>query len=87
MRHRNPLATRFMIAALVAAAGTLGACAGHQGDVGSYYDPYYSDYHHWYGPELGLYGRWESETNRPHLDFGRRPEVERRAYYTWRHRR
>ena len=87
MRQRNQLVTRFMIAVPLAALVTLGACAGRGGDYGAYYDPYYSDYHYWNGSELGYYGRWENEARLPHISFRLRPEIDRRAYYTWRHRR
>jgi hypothetical protein len=84
MRQRTRLVSRVMIAAILSAPMTLQACAGH-GNVGSYYDPYYSDYHNWNGTELGYYQRWEGETGRQHMDFGRRPAEEQHAYFGWRH--
>jgi hypothetical protein len=86
MHLRNQLVRRFMIAGLLAAPVTFGACSGSRID-GRVYDPYYGDYHRWNRSELGLYGRWEAQTGRPHVDFGRRPAAEQRAYFGWRHGR
>lgn len=55
-------------------------CAAHR----RYYDPYYRDYHP-RGGEVVYYEQWERETHRPHLDFERRSEEDRRAYWDWRH--
>jgi hypothetical protein len=83
MRLRQQLVTPLMIAALCSASVAMSACAsGHR-----VYDPYYGDYHRWNGTEDGFYRRWEGETNRSHLDFGRRPAAEQHAYYDWRHKR
>jgi hypothetical protein len=81
-RHAMP----FALAALLAAPLTLGACASGRDHVQTY-DAYYGDYHRWNRAELDFYRRWELETQRPHLDFDRRPVEERRAYFTWRHAR
>jgi hypothetical protein len=81
MRRRRQLVTPLMIAAL-ATSVAVGACAGRQ-----VYDPYYSDYHRWNSSENGFYRRWEGETGRAHVAFGRRPAVEQRAYFGWRHGR
>jgi hypothetical protein len=48
------------------------------------YDPYYHDYHAW-GPEGGYYVQWERETHRDHMDFNRRNEGDKKAYWDWRH--
>jgi hypothetical protein len=50
------------------------------------FDPFYGDYHRWNGTEDGYYRRWEGETGRSHLDFGRRPAAEQHAYFDWRHK-
>ena len=86
MYFRKQLVMRFMIAALLAAPVTFGACAGYRVND-RVYDPFYYDYHRWNRAELGYYRRWEGETQRPHLDFGRRPVEEQRAYFGWRHSR
>jgi hypothetical protein len=49
------------------------------------YDPYYHDYHHWDGTEVGFYGRWETETHREHRDFNQRNDSEKKEYWDWRH--
>lgn len=80
MRVRHQLISPLMIAALLAAPVTMSACAGHR-----VYDPYYGDYHRWNSAENGFYTRWEGETHRAHVDFGRRPVGEQHAYFDWRH--
>ena len=60
-------------------------CAGHVTVGYRAYDPYYTDYHVWGPPEFGFYNQWEVENHYRHRDFKRRPESERRAYWTWRH--
>jgi hypothetical protein len=72
-----------MIAALLATPVVFGACAGGR----QVYDPYYSDYHRWNSSENGFYRRWEGATGRGHVAFGRRPALEQRAYFGWRHGR
>ncbi|HKG95802.1 MAG TPA: hypothetical protein VKA84_28080 [Gemmatimonadaceae bacterium] len=85
MRSRSRLVTPLLIAGLLAASATLGACGGARRE--RIYDPYYYDYHRWDRAELGFYRRWEVETHLPHLDFGRRPVEEQHAYFAWRHAR
>lgn len=86
MFFRKQLVTRFMIAVLLAAPVTFGACAGNRIED-RVYDPFYGDYHRWNRSELGFYQRWEAEMRRPHVDFGRRPVEDQRAYFAWRHGR
>jgi hypothetical protein len=83
MHARNHLLTRFMIAALLSASLSVGAC-GHGGGT-RFYDPYYGDYHRWNRSELGFYGQWESQTGRSHMGFGQRSVGEQHAYLNWRH--
>jgi hypothetical protein len=80
MRSQHHLVTRLTLAALLAMPVAFGACGGHL-----VFDPYYNDYHRWNGSEDGLYRRWEGDTGRSHLDFGRRPPAEQHAYFGWRH--
>ena len=80
-RLRHQLASRLMVATVLAAPLTFAACGGHQ-----VYDPYYADNHRWNRTEDGFYRRWEGQTGRSHADFGRRPAEEQHAYFDWRHR-
>ena len=54
-------------------------CAEHR-----VYDPYYHDYHVW-ADEGVYYNQWERETHRDHMDFNRRNEADKKAYWDWRH--
>jgi hypothetical protein len=83
MRHKHRFTKLLTIATLIAAPFSIGACASHQ----QVYDPYFQDYHTWNGTEDGFYRRWEGETGRSHLDFGRRPVAEQHTYFNWRHQR
>jgi hypothetical protein len=82
MRLHRHLVARLTLAALLSMPVALGACGGHM-----VFDPYYGDYHRWNGTENGFYRRWEGATGRSHLDFGRRPAADQRAYFDWRHKR
>ncbi|HEV7836734.1 MAG TPA: hypothetical protein VGO75_01600 [Gemmatimonadaceae bacterium] len=82
MRYKHHFTRLLTIATLIATPLTLAACGGHMT-----FDPYFNDYHRWNGSEDGYYRRWEGETGRSHLDFGRRPVAEQRAYFGWRHQR
>ena len=83
MRYQHRLTKLLTIATLVATPITFAACASHQ----QVYDPYYRDNHLWNSVEDGYYRRWEGETGRSHLEFGRRPVAEQHAYFDWRHQR
>ncbi len=48
------------------------------------YDPYYHDYHGW-AAEEPYYSRWEVETHREHMDFNKRNDADKKAYWDWRH--
>jgi hypothetical protein len=48
------------------------------------YDPYYHDYHAW-APESGYYAQWEHDNHRDHMDFGKRSDADKKAYWDWRH--
>jgi hypothetical protein len=61
----------------------LTACAS--GGGGRYYDEDHHDYHTWNSTEITFYGTWENETHRPHVDYDRRRDDERREYWNWRH--
>lgn len=55
-------------------------CTVHAG----YYDPYYHDYHRWDG-ETVYYNQWEHDTHRDHVDFKKRNDADKKAYWDWRH--
>jgi hypothetical protein len=82
MRYQHQIIKLLTIATLMATPLTFAACGGHMT-----FDPLYNDYHRWNGTEDGYYRRWEGETGRSHLDFGRRPVAEQRTYFGWRHGR
>jgi len=50
-----------------------------------YYDADHGDYHRWNETEVTFYTQWEGDTRRPHRDFDRRSDDERREYWAWRH--
>jgi hypothetical protein len=90
MRLRQRLVTFLTIAGALAAPITFGACGGYRTYDRTYdrvHDSYHGVYYRWDRAEERRYRRWEVETRRPHVDFGRRPDSERRAYFDWRHRR
>lgn len=82
LRLRHKLVTPLIIVALGTATIGMNACSGHR-----VYDPYYGDYHRWNGSEDGFYRQWEGESRLSHVDFGRRPAEQQKAYYDWRHKR
>jgi hypothetical protein len=80
----NKFATRFAPVALAAsflAPVVLSGCTVH---AGYYDDPYYHDRHVWSG-EVVYYNQWERDTHRDHMDFSRRNDADRKAYWDWRH--
>ncbi len=72
--------TRPMLAAAFALPVFLSGCTVHAG----YYDPYYHDHHNWNG-EVVYYGQWEHDTHRDHMDFNKRNDGDKKAYWDWRH--
>jgi hypothetical protein len=48
------------------------------------YDPYYHDYHGWSG-ETVYYNQWERDTHRDHVEFEKRNDADKKAYWDWRH--
>lgn len=48
------------------------------------YDPYYHDYHAWAG-ETTFYAQWEHDNHRDHMDFDKRNDADKKAYWDWRH--
>ena len=53
---------------------------------GMMYDPQGRDFHRWNAGDNRLYLRWEIQTHRNHMDFYRRNQADRSAYWGWRHR-
>ena len=51
------------------------------------YDPVYRDYHVYDRGEDIYYNQWVVETRRPHRDFRRLRDEDRREYWKWRHDR
>lgn len=69
---------------LLAAAITLPVlCTGCAAHV-RVYDPYYHDYHVW-AAEEPYYTQWEHDTHRAHMDFAKRSDADKKAYFDWRH--
>ena len=83
MRYHHQLTKLLTIATLLATPLGFAACASHQ----QVYDPYFQDYHRWNDVEDGYYRRWEGETGRSHMEFGRRPVADQHSYFNWRHQR
>lgn len=76
LRHFSPL--------LLAAAIALPVlCTGCTGSV-RVYDPYYHDYHVW-ASETPYYSQWEHDNHREHMDFNKRSDADKKAYWDWRH--
>jgi hypothetical protein len=60
------------------------SCASGGGG-GRYYDADHGDYHTFSGPELTVYTQWETSTNRPHQDFGKRSAADQKEYFNYAH--
>ena len=76
MRAFAPLLFAAVLAAPVLSTG----CTAHV----RVYDPYYHDYHAWAG-ETTYYAQWEHDTHRDHMDFNKRSDADKKAYWDWRH--
>lgn len=74
---RFPRKLLLLLPAVILAAG----CAAHV----RYYDGYYHDYHSWNNHEVVMYGQWEHDTHRNHVNFGHRDKADQDAYWKWRH--
>ena len=72
--------TPLLFAAALAAPVLCVGCATHV----RVYDPYYNDYHVW-AAEEPYYAQWERDTHREHKDFDKRSDVDKKAYWDWRH--
>ncbi len=76
MRSFAPLLLASVLAVPVFSTG----CAAHV----RVYDPYYHDYHVW-ATETPYYTQWEHDTHRDHMDFNKRSDDDKKAYWDWRH--
>ena len=72
--------TSLLLATVLALPIVCSGCAARA----NVYDPYYHDHHAW-AAEQPYYSQWELETHRDHMDFGKRSEDDRKAYWDWRH--
>lgn len=52
----------------------------------TYTDADHGDTHRWDSHEADLYAHWEQETHRPHVEFNRRADPEKKEYWDWRHK-
>ncbi len=77
LKKLAPIVFAVAIALPVFTAG----CAVH---ARVYDDPYYHDSHPWSG-EVVYYGQWERDTHRDHVDFDKRNDSDKKAYWDWRH--
>jgi hypothetical protein len=68
---------------LMLVVGVLSCASG--GGGGRYYDADHADYHTFSGPEVAVYAQWETGTNRPHQDFGKRSVSEQKEYFNYSH--
>jgi hypothetical protein len=69
-----------LLAATLAAPVLSVGCAAHV----RIYDPYYHDYHVW-AAEEPYYSQWERDNHREHMDFDKRSDADKKAYWDWRH--
>ena len=76
--YRN-LPSLFLACILASPLFTTG-CAVHA----RVYDPEYHQYHAWAG-EQGYYNQWEQNTHRQHMDYNKRSDADKKAYWDWRH--
>ena len=72
--------SRLLLAGALVSPIFINGCAVHA----RVYDPYYNDYHPW-GHETVYYNQWEHDTHRDHVDFAKRNDADKKAYWDWRH--
>ena len=70
-----------LMAVAISSPALLSGCSGHV----RVYDSYHHDYHTWNRGEDGYYTRWEGDTHRDHMDYGKRSPADQQAYWDWRH--
>ena len=80
MRSRLRKLVPLVFAAAIALPVFTTGCAVHA----RVYDPYYHDYHPW-GGETVYYNQWEHDTHRDHVDFDKRNDADKKAYWDYRH--
>ena len=72
--------TPFLLATVMSLPLFCGGCAARV----NVYDPYYRDYHVW-AAETPYYSQWERDTHRDHMDFNKRSDADKKAYWDYRH--
>ncbi|MGD1063756.1 MAG: hypothetical protein ABR860_10895 [Terracidiphilus sp.] len=72
--------TPFLLATVMSLPLFCGGCAARV----NVYDPYYRDYHVW-AAETPYYSQWEHDTHRDHMDFNKRSDADKKAYWDYRH--
>jgi hypothetical protein len=85
MRPLSRLVTSIILVAAFFSPALITGCAARVSTGYTIHDGYYNDDHVWDGTEVGFYSRWEGDTHRNHEDFRKRPAVEQKEYFTWRH--
>ena len=80
MRSMMRCLTSFLFATMIALPLLCGGCEARV----RVYDPYYSDYHVW-AAEEPYYTQWEHDTHRDHMDFNKRSDADKKAYWDYRH--
>jgi hypothetical protein len=85
----NSTVSRFKLLVVVALLATplLIGCSARASYGYRSYDPVYRDYHVYDRGEDVYYNQWVVETRRPHRDFRRLRDEDRREYWKWRHDR
>lgn len=71
--------TPVLFSAVLAASLFTAGCTVHEG-----YAYGGANYHTWNDHETVYYNRWEVETHRHHMDFEKRSDSEKHAYWKWR---
>ena len=84
LNSKRCLRSLLMVASLAAPVMFTG-CAARVGVGYRVYDPYYRDYHPWDDHETVYYNQWVVETHRPHRNFRKMSDSDRKDYWKWRH--
>jgi hypothetical protein len=73
---------RSIFLVLAALTGLSGCVVGTRG---SYYDPYYRDYHTWNDAEEAQFRIYLGERQQPYREYRRLDADQQRDYWQWRH--
>jgi hypothetical protein len=85
MNSTGPRFQMLATAVLLAAPTVVAGCAAHVTYGYRVYDPVYGDYHVYDRNEEVYYNQWVAETHRPHRDFRKMSDSDRKDYWKWRH--